>query len=155
MRYLVLVSVLAATAAALAVGSGGAAARTGSPARATTIGTASSSFGRIVVDDHGRTLYLFEKDTRGHSACAGSCAVYWPPLLTRGRPIAGRGIKQSLLGVTLRADGRSQVTYAGHPLYWYVADTRPGSTAGQDSHSFGAGWYVLSPAGTKIENDGS
>ena len=119
----------------------------------TTVSSATSKLGRILADSRGRTLYLFENDTRGHSSCAGACATYWPPLLTRGKPTAARAAKQALLGTTRRADGTTQVTYAGHPLYRFVQDTKPGQTTGQDLHDFGAGWYVLAPAGTKIESD--
>ena len=73
----------------------------------------------------GRTLYLFEKDKRDRSACASTCATYWPPLLTHGKPAAGKGIQGSLLGITHRAGGEAQVTYAGHPLYRFVQDTPP------------------------------
>jgi len=119
----------------------------------TTVSSATSKLGRILADSRGRTLYLFENDKRGHSSCAGACATYWPPLLTRGKPTAARAAKQALLGTTRRADGTTQVTYAGHPLYRFVQDTKPGQTTGQDLHDFGAGWYVLAPAGTKIESD--
>jgi predicted lipoprotein with Yx(FWY)xxD motif len=118
---------------------------------ATTLSTGGSSLGRILVDGKGRTLYLFEKDRRGRSACSGACAIYWPPLLTHGRLTAARGARASLLGTIHRTDGTTQVTYAGHPLYRYLPDAKPGQTNGQDSHDFGAGWYVLSPAGNKIE----
>jgi predicted lipoprotein with Yx(FWY)xxD motif len=109
-----------------------------------------SALGSILVDSQGRTLYLFEKDKRGRSACASTCATYWPPLLTHGKPAAGQGIKGSLLGITHRAGRVAQVTYAGHPLYRFVQDTRAGQTKGQDSHEFGASWYVLSATGKKI-----
>ena len=110
-----------------------------------------SNLGSILVDNRGRTLYLFEKDKRGKSSCDGACATYWPPLLTHGVPAAERGVKQSLLGVTRRASGVTQVTYAGHPLYRFVGDAKPGQTSGQNSHAFGADWYVVSSAGKKIE----
>jgi predicted lipoprotein with Yx(FWY)xxD motif len=110
-----------------------------------------SNLGSILVDNRGRTLYLFEKNKRGKSSCDGACATYWPPLLTRGVPDAERGVKQSLLGVTRRASGVTQVTYAGHPLYRFVGDAKPGETSGQNSHAFGADWYVVSSAGKKIE----
>jgi len=116
--------------------------------------SSSSTLGRILVDARGRTLYLFEKDRRGRSNCAGTCAAYWPPLLTRGKPTAGPGVRRSLLGVTRRADRSSQVTYAGHPLYLFVQDTRPGQIAGQGAQLFGGGWYVVSPSGKKIEREG-
>jgi predicted lipoprotein with Yx(FWY)xxD motif len=109
-----------------------------------------SSLGGILVDGQGRTLYLFAKDRQGRSRCDGTCATYWPPLLTHGKPAAGQGVNGSLLGITHRAGGSTQVTYAGHPLYRFVQDSRPGQTTGQDSHAFGASWYVLAPTGRKI-----
>lgn len=136
--------VLIATAAGL---SRAAAATHPSP----TVSTATTGLGRILVDSRGRTLYLFERDGRGRSACTGACAAYWPPLLIRARPTAGQHAKQSLLGVIHRSDGTRQVTYAGHPLYRFVQDTRRGETTGQGLDQFGAEWYVLAPAGSKIE----
>jgi predicted lipoprotein with Yx(FWY)xxD motif len=117
------------------------------------VGVGSSALGRIIVDGKGRTLYLFEKDKNRRSACSGQCAIYWPPLLTHGKPVARGGARQSLLGMTRRANGSQQVTYAGHPLYRFVQDTKPGQTNGEGSQAFGAGWEVLSPAGKKIETD--
>ena len=152
-RSRLIVSGLAA-ALVFAFGLTGALAASQSADRTLTVATANSPLGRILVDARGRTLYLFEKDKRSHSACSGYCATYWPPLLTRGTPIAGRSVKGSLLGVTRRADGTKQVTYAGHPLYRYSGDSRAGQTTGQDLRDFGAGWYVLSPAGKKVERDG-
>ena len=121
--------------------------------RAATVGTATSSLGRILVDSQGRTLYLFEADKTGRSVCTGACAAYWPPLLTKGKPAAKGAVKTSLLGVTRRGDGTMQVTYAGHPLYRFVQDAKPGQTNGQGLKLSGAEWYVLSPAGTKIEKE--
>ena len=117
----------------------------------TRVSTASSSLGKIIVDGRGRTLYLFEKDKRGHSACSGACAMYWPPVITNGTPKAGRGVKTSLLGTIRRANGARQVTYAGHPLYRYLLDTKSGQTNGEGLQDFGGGWDALSPAGKKIE----
>lgn len=115
------------------------------------LSAARSSLGKIIVDSRGRTLYLFEKDSHGRSACSGTCATYWPPVVTRGKPVAGRGLKSSLLGTIRRANGARQVTYAGHPLYRYVLDTKAGQTNGEGLQDFGAGWDVLSAAGKKIE----
>jgi len=115
--------------------------------------TRTTSLGRIVVNAGGRSLYLFEKDKHGKSACYGQCAKYWPPLLTRGKPVAGAGVKAKLLGVTKRKNGTHQVTYAGHPLYRYTLDTKAGQTTGEGSTLFGAGWDVLAPSGKKIESD--
>jgi predicted lipoprotein with Yx(FWY)xxD motif len=118
-----------------------------------TVGAARSRIGRVIVDNKGYTLYLFEKDTNRRSACNGQCATFWPPLLTHGAPVARTGVKQSLLGTIRRANGSQQVSYAGHPLYRYIGDTRPGLTNGEGSEEFGAGWDALSPAGKKIESD--
>ena len=115
------------------------------------VAVASSSLGRILVDGRGRTLYLFEKDGRGKSACAWGCAGYWPPLITSGKPLATAGAKASLLGTMKRGDGRLQVTYNHHPLYTFVKDTRKGQTAGEEVNAFGAGWYAVSAAGARVE----
>jgi predicted lipoprotein with Yx(FWY)xxD motif len=121
---------------------------------AVRVGVTRTRLGRIVVDSNGRTLYLFEKDRNRRSACYGLCATYWPPLLTHGKPVARAGAKQSLLGTTRRANGSQQVTYAGHPLYRFVLDRKPGQTKGEGLTDFGGGWDVLSAAGKKIESDG-
>ena len=121
---------------------------------AATVGVRQTTLGRVIVDSRGRTLYLFEKDTSRRSACSGQCAQFWPPLLTHGTPVARTGVKRSLLGKIRRPDGSQQVTYAGHPLYRYVGDTKPGQTNGEGSQEFGAGWDVLAPTGKKIEADG-
>ena len=113
-----------------------------------------SGLGRIIVESHGMTLYLFEKDKNLRSACYGQCATFWTPLLTHGKPVARPGVKQSLLGTTRRANGSEEVTYAGHPLYRFVEDRKPGQTNGEGLQEFGGGWDVVSPAGKKIETDG-
>jgi predicted lipoprotein with Yx(FWY)xxD motif len=120
----------------------------------TKVGVASSRLGRIVVDSKGRTLYAFGKDKNGRSACSGSCAAFWPPLLTSGKVRAGRGVKASLLGTTKRANGKLQVTYNRHPLYRFKLDTKAGQTNGEGLDDFGGEWDVLSPAGRKIESGG-
>jgi predicted lipoprotein with Yx(FWY)xxD motif len=147
-RYFVIFSAAAALASLALLST--ALAATGS--QAARVSAADSSLGKIIVDGHGRTLYLFEKDSRGRSACSGTCAMYWPPLITRGKPIAGRGLKSSLLGTIRRANGARQVTFAGHPLYRYALDTKAGQTNGEGLQDFGAGWDALSPAGKKIES---
>jgi predicted lipoprotein with Yx(FWY)xxD motif len=103
--------------------------------------------GRILVDSHGRTLYMFLKDTRGRSRCSGACASNWPPLTTAGRPRAGSGVSARLLGTTRRRGGARQVTYAGHPLYRFIGDSRSGQTLGQGQNAFGARWYALTSSG--------
>jgi predicted lipoprotein with Yx(FWY)xxD motif len=125
----------------------------GAAVKPATVATASTGLGRMLVDGHGRSLYLFEKDTRGRSACSGACAAYWPPLLTSGKAVAIKGAKPSLLGSIARPGGGRQVSYAGHPLYFYAGDTRSGQVTGEGLQDFGAGWYALSPAGMKIDRD--
>jgi predicted lipoprotein with Yx(FWY)xxD motif len=119
------------------------------------VSSARSAFGRVLVDRNGRTLYLFEKDRMAKSSCAGPCATYWPPLLTTGKAAAGTGVRAGLLGTTRRADGTLQVTYNRHPLYRFKLDAGAGQAKGQNLDSFGADWYVLSPAGVKIDKSGA
>lgn len=105
-----------------------------------------SPFGRVIADRHGEALYLFDRERRGASECYGACARAWPPLLTEGRPVAAAGTKGSLLGTTRRRNGSIQVTYAGHPLYYYVADS-PGTILCHDVEEFGGVWLVVEPDG--------
>jgi predicted lipoprotein with Yx(FWY)xxD motif len=147
---------LAALALVVAVGSGallGTASARPAHAAATKakLQVRTGKLGRFLVDGKGLTLYLFEKDRGGKSACSGTCAKVWAPLLTSGRATAGHGVTASKIGSTKRSDGTMQVTYAGHPLYHYDDDHKPGQTEGQGSKAFGAGWYVVGPAGTKID----
>lgn len=118
-----------------------------------TVKTLRTKLGRIVVDARGRTLYLFEKDKGAMSSCDGACAGVWPPLTTGGKATAGPGVTAAKLGVTKRTDGRTEVTYGGHPLYTYAGDQKSGDVQGQGLDQFGAGWYVLAPGGDKIDND--
>jgi predicted lipoprotein with Yx(FWY)xxD motif len=106
--------------------------------------------GTVLVDSKGFTLYYFEKDKKGGSStCYGACAGGWPPLTTEGAPKGMSGVQASKLGTTKRSDGTMQVTYAGWPLYTYVADTKPGEDNGTDVKAFGASWYPLHPNGEK------
>jgi predicted lipoprotein with Yx(FWY)xxD motif/Ca2+-binding RTX toxin-like protein len=109
-----------------------------------------TSLGRILVDSHGRTLYLFAHDRRGKSTCYGGCARNWPPLITRGKARAGSGARRALVGTTHRRDGKIQVTYHGHPLYRFAGDRRAGQTAGEGLAAFGGRWYAVSAAGTAV-----
>jgi predicted lipoprotein with Yx(FWY)xxD motif len=109
-------------------------------------------FGALLVSADGFTLYDFHKDKGGKSACYGACAGTWPPLITDGEPQAIKGAIPAKLGTTKRTDGTAQVTYAGHPLYTYAADTKPGEANGQDIDSFGAEWYALQPSGAEAED---
>jgi predicted lipoprotein with Yx(FWY)xxD motif len=121
--------------------------------RGATVGVQSSKLGRILVDGRGRALYVFEKDKHGKSSCNGACAIAWPPLIVSGKPRAKSGVRKSLLGTTTRKDGRWQVTYNRHPLYTFVQDTKKGQTNGEGVDAFGAEWYLVSPAGAKVEKN--
>ena len=111
---------------------------------------AQTHLGKILVDSKGITLYDFVPDEHGKSVCYGACAALWPPLITHGKPIAGHGVRPSLLGTTKRKDGTLEVTYGGHPLYYFVSDRKPGQTTGQGVNQFGGPWWVLSPQGKEI-----
>jgi len=116
----------------------------------TTVAVATNKLGQILVDGRGMTVYLFVADTGTASTCYTSCATIWPPVLTTGAPQAGTGADASLLGTTKRTDGTTEVTYAGHPLYYFVKDKAPGDTTGQGVNGFGALWWVLSPTGAAM-----
>jgi predicted lipoprotein with Yx(FWY)xxD motif len=103
--------------------------------------------GAILVDANGFTVYDFHKDKGTTSSCYGGCEGVWPPVLTAGAPQSGEGASASKLGTTKRKDGTRQVTYAGHPLYTYAADKKPGEANGNDYSSFGAQWYALKGSG--------
>jgi predicted lipoprotein with Yx(FWY)xxD motif len=150
--WLVLLGVVGATGVLIAA----AQARATSRARlrastGTLVALKATALGSVLVDGRGRTLYLFERDRNGVSACNTACMKYWPVLASRGTPHAGRGVHQSLLRVTAARNGRSQVIYAGHPLYTFVGDKQPGQTSGEGLTNFGGGWYVLAASGRKIE----
>jgi predicted lipoprotein with Yx(FWY)xxD motif len=153
MKGLLLTIGALAAALSLTVGLNGALAANHSPSVAVKVTDVGSGLGRILVDGHGRTLYLFEKDTHGKSSCTGQCASLWPPLIASGKTLAAAGAKASLLGTTMRGDGRRQVTYNHHPLYTFVKDARKGQTNGEEVDAFGAEWYAVSAAGAKVERN--
>jgi predicted lipoprotein with Yx(FWY)xxD motif len=110
-----------------------------------------TALGPVLVNGRGQTLYLFEKDHDGVSACNTTCLRYWPALTTRGTPRAGTGVRQSLLRLGSARNGARQVLYAGHPLYRFAGDKRAGQTTGENLNEFGAEWYALSASGAKVE----
>ena len=135
---------------------------TGMPAPTTMMGAAHTankveissdgSLGSHLVDSDGMTLYLFTKDERNASNCSGGCADAWPPLLVDGDPVAGEGLDPERLVAIKRADGSSQVTYNGKPLYYYAADEKSGDVVGQDK---GDVWFLVSPDGGPIRTSGT
>jgi predicted lipoprotein with Yx(FWY)xxD motif len=110
-----------------------------------------SSLGKFLVGSQGRTLYLFQGDKGATSTCYGACASTWPPASTSAAAQAGTGLNAGLLATTTRRDGTRQVTYGGHPLYYYSGDAAAGQTSGQNLHTFGADWYVVGPSGKKVD----
>ena len=133
--------------------SGAAVGGTASPSAATVVKVAFNKKLKkaIVVDGRGRTLYMFTADAKGKPTCITAlnpgCEQLWPPLTSKGTPVAGKGIIASKLDVMKRSDGKRQVRYNRHPLYFYVNDPKPGAANGQDLYGV---WYVLSPKGTPI-----
>jgi predicted lipoprotein with Yx(FWY)xxD motif len=148
MRPLKLLISLSAAVAIAAIGAG--LALGGRSGGGTHVKLAKTSVGTILVDSKGITLYDFVKDKGKTSACYGACAALWPPLITTGKPVAGPGVRASLLGTTKRKDGKVQVTYGGHPLYYFVTDRKPGQTTGQGVNQFGAPWWVIATSGKEI-----
>lgn len=123
-----------------------------SSSSAVTVKTASSPLGTILVDQDGKTLYLFEADSMNKSNCSGGCLALWPAVMADGKATAGSGVSAGMIGT---AAGSSQVTYAGHPLYWFSGDTAAGDTNGEGLTDFGGAWYAVSPAGTAVVGQGS
>ncbi len=126
----------------------------GGSASAAMVQTKSGPDGTYLTDGSGRTLYLFMADTSGTSNCNGNCLTYWPALTTSGSPTAGSGVTASNLGTITRSDGTKQVTYSGHPLYYFAQDSSAGQMTGQGNNGFGALWWIVSPSGSAITMKG-
>jgi predicted lipoprotein with Yx(FWY)xxD motif len=121
----------------------------GNAASGSLVEATDSQFGKILVDEDGRTLYAFDRETTERSECFGACAEAWPPFFTEGEPRAGSPVEQGLLGTTDH-DGKDLVTYAGHPLYYYVEEG-PNEVLCQGVDEFGGLWLVVSPSGEPIQ----
>ena len=130
----------------------GAATKSAPPA---TVVVAKTSLGNVLVNSKGRTLYMFGKDSGTTSACTGACATAWPPLRVTGTPTVGKGAKAALIGTTARTDGKTQVTYNGHPVYTFQGDKKAGDTNGQGLTAFGGTWDALSSAGRLVSTQPS
>jgi predicted lipoprotein with Yx(FWY)xxD motif len=146
--------VLAGAVACGSGSSGGNTAQVKSQGNGTTAGavvsTHSSPAGTYLTDAKGRTLYLWKADTSSTSNCADACASSWPAYTTNGSPSASGDAQQSLLGTTKRSDGKTQVTYDNHPLYYYAEDENAGDMEGQGSNNFGNKWWIVAPDGSAI-----
>jgi predicted lipoprotein with Yx(FWY)xxD motif len=106
--------------------------------------------GAFLTDASGRTVYLWTKDPMNKSVCSGVCAGAWRPVPANGTVTASGGAKAADLGAITRSDGTKQVTYGGHPLYYFAGDSGPGQVNGQGNNGFGAKWWVVAPSGTQI-----
>ena len=107
---------------------------------------AASDFGTILFDDTRQAIYLFDIETTSQPRCYGPCADAWPPVLTDGAPLAGHRVKESLLGTVQRTDGTTQVTYDGHPLYFYAHEGKH-EVKCHDVFLNGGTWYAVQPDG--------
>jgi predicted lipoprotein with Yx(FWY)xxD motif len=120
-----------------------------STSNSSSLSLRTTKVGKVLVAANGRTLYLFTADKAKKSACYGQCASYWPPLIAQ-KPTVGTGLKASLVGTTRRRDGKLQVTYGRHPLYFFAQDKKAGDVNGQAFVHFGGAWWVVSAAGKKV-----
>jgi predicted lipoprotein with Yx(FWY)xxD motif len=148
-----LVAVIAAALIAVSVGTSAKSTKQSLPPvpAGTSISIEQTSIGKALADAQGRTLYLFASDRPNRSTLSAAGRAYWPPFTSTTRPSAAGGALAGKIGVVSSgAAGAPQVTYNGHPLYYFVGDRKPGQIAGQGVNQFGARWYVLSPAGAAI-----
>jgi predicted lipoprotein with Yx(FWY)xxD motif len=115
-------------------------------ATGTVIITSDSEFGEMLFDKSGQAIYLFDKETSPRPDCYDECAEAWPPVLTKGDPQAKGGVKAGLLGTTERSDGSTQVTYGGHPLYFYAHEGKY-EVLCHNISEYGGLWLVITPEG--------
>jgi predicted lipoprotein with Yx(FWY)xxD motif len=116
-----------------------------------TVAVASTALGDVLVDAKGRTLYVFTKDKSDQSVCSGKCAAAWPALTVTGAATPGTGVQASLLSTSKQANGSTQVTYGGKPLYYFAGDKAPGDTKGQGLNGV---WFVVRGDGTLVQTKG-
>ena len=153
--YRSLAAVAAASSLAVAVASPAVAGASNHRHRAESHGAfvrleKSKRYGEILTDGAGRTLYVLTAGRAKSLKCAGACASIWPPLLTKGKPRAGKGVVAKRLR-TVKRGSSFQVAYDGRPLYFYAADGGPGQVNGEGIKSFGGTWYVLSGKGSPVK----
>jgi predicted lipoprotein with Yx(FWY)xxD motif len=146
---------LAAACGTAAGSTGGGSTAAGTPASsgsttATVIESHAGSAGAFLTNSSGRAVYLWTADGMNKSTARGPVLGAWPPVTTKGHVTAANGAKAADLGTITRSDGSKQVTYLGHPLYYFAGDSGSGQTNGQGSNGFGAKWWLVAPAGTKI-----
>lgn len=142
-------------AVALALSGCGPSGTSGPPAHAVVKTATVGDLGRVLVDTHGKTLYMFAPDARRAVTCTGACAGTWPPVFSTGTPTAGSGVTAALLGLDKSPAGGQVVTYGGWPLYTYVADVQAGLSTGQAIDLDGGLWYAMAPDGTPVVPPGA
>jgi predicted lipoprotein with Yx(FWY)xxD motif len=114
----------------------------------TRIVSGDSPYGPMLYDDADQAIYIWEVEESSRPECYGDCAVAWPPVLTDGEPVAQGEVDEALLGTTRRQDGSRQVTYNGHPLYYY-AHENPGEVKCHNVATHGGLWWVIRPDGNR------
>jgi predicted lipoprotein with Yx(FWY)xxD motif len=133
---------------------GGASTGASTPAPAASgkmvITAAAGGGGMFLTDGAGHAIYLWTKDSMDQSSCEGTCAGAWPPVTTTGMVTGKNGVESTDLNTIARADGSKQVTYYGHPLYYFAGDSAPGQANGQGSDGFGAKWWLVSTSGKNV-----
>jgi predicted lipoprotein with Yx(FWY)xxD motif len=144
--------VIAALGFATNASAGGVAHTRARTATTATVSVRSTKYGNILVNSKGDTLYLWAKDKRNKTVCSDACEAVWPLVLVTGKPTAGPGVRASMLGTIAVSDSgsRRELTYNGHPLYRFASDVKPGDITGQGNPTFGAPWWLVSPAGNAI-----
>jgi predicted lipoprotein with Yx(FWY)xxD motif len=151
--YVLLFAVLASAAIAVPLAAAAGAQPSAHASRAAKIQLRRTSLGKILVDTAGFTLYRFSRDTGKKNTCVASreCSTTWPALSSSGRPTAGPGVNASLLSTIRLANGSTQVTYAGHPLYRYAAASERAETSYAGVKQFGGKWYAVSATGSNVK----
>lgn len=107
----------------------------------------STSLGKVIVDKKKRTLYMLSSDGKNKSTCSGACATNWPPAKAPKHVTLGKGLKKSKVKVFTRSDGSKQLAYAGHPLYEFIGDSKPGDVNGDGIVAFGGTWHAVNKSG--------
>lgn len=155
-------AVLAAACSSTTTSSAKPSSSTSTTSVAATVKVATSPYGKILVGTSGNTLYTLTADTPTTSACAGACLTIWPPLTVTGKPTAGPGVNASMLSTLTLPDGATQVSYDGHPLYYFSSDKAPGEYNGQGLHfpvtavtNPKGYWWMVSPSGAYITKTAS
>lgn len=116
----------------------------------TLVTTGDSEFGKMLFNEENQAIYIWELEESNKAECYSNCAEAWPPVLTDGTPRAGVGVNTALLGTTKRTDGSTQVTYNGHPLYYY-AHEGAGEVKCHNIRTHGGYWWVIDPNGDRVK----